>query len=241
LPLLPLFAVAHGRGRARAYVAAAAVVIAVAATTAVTVAPQFTEQHPQPLNVVYVEEAGGAAFWGVQGATSAREIPEPLRTRGAFGEASPEWSAFLGASALRGFAGRMPARATEPLGMPGARLEVVSEAGAGVRSIMATLHPSRDGNRVMVVLPAGAELLVDGRRVTPLRRGANQIVALHGVPQDGLVLEFRITGAAARDIVLIDQSPGLPAGGAALTAARPSYAAPIGDGDVTIVQTRFTL
>jgi hypothetical protein len=60
-------------------------------------------------------------------------------------------------------------------------------------------------------------------------------------PLEGVVLELVLDGAGPVEATVLDQSPGLPPGGAALQAARPADAVPSQEGDVTIVTAHVTL
>ena len=58
------------------------------------------------------------------------------------------------------------------------------------------------------------------------------------LPPEGISIRFR-TPARPTEVVLVDRSPGLPAEGLALAAARPAEAAPNQNGDSTLVQRRI--
>ena len=52
---------------------------------------------------------------------------------------------------------------------------------------------------------------------------------------DGLELTLEVAAGQAFDVHVADLTPGLPAEGATLLAARPATAVPVHDGDMTVV------
>ncbi len=116
----------------------------------------------------------------------------------------------------------------------------------GVRHVRARLSSPRGAPVVALFLPPSARLgavSLDGLVVPeppPLARwfwGGHRLVASMTTPPRGVTVELAIDGDAPLEVVVADQSRGLPASGAALVAARPSTAVPSAEGDVTVTTT----
>jgi Co/Zn/Cd efflux system component len=229
LPLMPLTAVAAHGVRTRRIVIGGAAIVAVLAFGAALLLPGYTERRPQPLNIVYLEHAGDAAVWAVQGVADATGIPTPLRTAAAFTQPPPAWAP----PTARG-----PSAPTEPLNLPPPRVEILAQTVTGhTRVVSARIHAAQPGNRLLLDAPAAATLRVDGHPVAGIRSaGARQLLLIHGMPEDGVIVELVYDDVAPLSLVVFDHTPGLPAAGEALRAARPAHAARIGDGDVSVVR-----
>ncbi len=60
-------------------------------------------------------------------------------------------------------------------------------------------------------------------------------------PPDGVEVRLVLSTPGPTDIVVLDQSPGVPPHGHGLLASRPPTAVAVGDGDVTVITRRVRL
>jgi hypothetical protein len=237
LPLMPFMAAAPGDrsgSLVRRGITGGAAAMALLALTAALLVPGYSERSPQPLNIMYLEDSAGGAFWSVQGVAEAAQIPQPLRDAAAFTHSAPTWAP----PTARG-----PSAPTAALGLPAPRLEVLADhLSDDGRVVAIRVHTAHSGNRLLVVIPGSPLVRVEGQGVVGWRPATNShAILLHGVPAEGIVMEMAFRDRTAKTVLLFDHTPGLPPEGATLRAARPRTAAPIGDGDVSVVRAGVTL
>ena len=237
-PLAPLLAELAPRARWSCVAAAGAALLACAGVAAVR--PHATPDDPQRMSIAYHEGAEGAR-WLVE---AEAVLPAAMRRVAEFGaERAPQfpWSSRRPAFAA-------PARA---VGLAPPRLTVLAREQRGAtRHVRARLASARGAPAVLLLLPPGARAVsvrMNGVTVPAPAALANLFYgdyAMYGcitAPPEGVELELVLEGTAPVEATVLDQSPGLPPGGAALQAARPADAVPSQEGDLTIATARVTL
>jgi hypothetical protein len=232
--LLPLLALPREQaGLRRAVVVVSAAVVAGAAVTALLV-PPFSEASPQPLNLYYVAEAGGAAHYVSVPAADA--TPPSL-----LGHFEDEPMAVLPWSDARYLVA-----AAEPAAAEGPALQILSETRSGEnRTVQLLLRSPRGAGAIDLRLPAGrlASISAAGRELPVDGSAAGQDYALwcYGLACDGLEVTLELVGLDPVSVLLADSSPGLPASGEVLLQSRPATAAPYQEGDLTVIWRRVEL
>jgi hypothetical protein len=68
-----------------------------------------------------------------------------------------------------------------------------------------------------------------------------QVFTCRTLPAEGIEVEVVLEGDGSAEVVLTDESPGLPPSGSRLREARPATAVPSHDGDLTIVSRKVRL
>jgi hypothetical protein len=233
LPVAPLAAALRGPGRFAPGLAAVAVAVALCGVQAAL--PHATEARPERVSLAFHEEEGRAR-WLVE--TEHDGLPEGLeRFPGLSRERRP---AFEWAPERHAFVAEAPAS-----GLPAPRLEVLSERrDSGARRVRARLTSPRGAPAAVLVLPGDGEVLslaAEGIEVPPpsgkvrRRLGDFRVHAFPALPAEGIELEIVLRGEAPVPLLVVDESPGLPAGGDRLLEARPRTAVPSGRGDATYV------
>jgi hypothetical protein len=237
----PLFAVEQ-RGRrllVRSLTAVASVALAAAAVAVST--PPYSVERPQRLNIVHLDDRDeGTSVW-VAG-NERGGIPAELRAAAAFratAERPYPWSAqkqFLAAAA--------------PLDQPAPQLRVtkVTALPEG-RKVEATLRSLRGAPDLYLLISRDAPLrsmTAGGKPVVfgpgaARRLGRYRVVRFCGIPDEGVDLALDLAGGSPVEVLVVDQSRGLPSGGEALLAARPATAVPSDAGDTTLVLGRAKL
>jgi hypothetical protein len=236
--LATLLGLAGARLRRRLMLAAA--LCAAAGLIAATLLPRYSPDAPQRLNLGYAVDADSQrAQWIAYPA--AADLPAPLRSAAPFAP-----------SALPVFAWRAPmwAAAAASLPLPAPQLSILSSASAATR-VQYRLHvgSARAAAVLDLEFPPGAAVrslqlesaATPGLAATPRRMadGWSQL-RLFSVPAEGQNLSFD-AAASAFELKLLEETPGLPAQGAALQSSRGALAVPSQDGDVTIVLRGYRL
>ncbi len=236
----PLLALGPRWRRARARVLGALACVAVLAAVTAAFVPKYSAQRPQPLNIAYAEDHDtGVCSWVAGGQGDG--LPAGLRAAARFAAAAVlpfPWSE------QRQFVAPAPAA-----GLPAPELTVVrTEPAAGGRSVTARLCSERGAPNLAIFVPSGAPLtaMTAGGKPVALghpgpRRGRYRRFAFVAVPAAGVDVTLVFTGEQPVEVLVVDQSSGLPTAGKAILAARPDSAVPIGAGDVTLVLRRARL
>ena len=217
--------------------AAAAAVVAVAMATRV---PQFTETAPQFVDILHYETAeegdSTEALWLFDVLPNwpvPSELDATVRLSGDFGAVLP-WSGW-------GFhtAPAEPQIAVFPA------LEII-DSGSGFLRV--ALQSLRGGQQMHMFVPetaglqridvVGTDQSIEYGSWAP---GVFRQFSCHGPECHGLELDLHFTAGGTIDLLLADQTPELPAGGAELQAARGNLAVPWQDGDVTLAVNRQTV
>jgi len=218
-------------------------VFSVAAFVTGAFLPPFSPRQPERANLLWHQDAdSGKARWLYSPASGA--LPAPMRGAATFG-ASPvvpfPWSTD----------GRAFAAETAQRDWRGPELTVLERsASGGRRRIRAKLISPRGASvaRLAFSPSVGIESLTMGGRLLPplhrrlLRDNAGwRIYSCLTLPPEGVEIEAVLVGEKPAEIVLTDQSPGLPPEGAKLAALRPRTAVPSHEGDVSLVTRRVRI
>jgi Peptidase family M28 len=220
----------------------AALLAAIVCLVLAILAPKYSAASPQPLNVLLHEDADrGQTRWIVSGTPP---FPPGLRQAAAFAQDQPAfpWSP-SGA--------RLPAAPAPALGAPAPELTVLEDSasggqGGGQRHLRLRLISPRHAPSATVFIPAAASLqsvTIDGFAVpvkpAPFFGWYRQ--TLLTLPPQGAELDVVLGNGAPSDWYVNDRTFSLPPQGDALRRARPANAAPIQDGDVTIVSRKVKI
>jgi hypothetical protein len=219
-----------------------AVALGLAAALVAALEIRFTPESPRPLSILFDQDAAsGRARWLVGGALP---VPAPLSRAEPFG--GPEAPFPFTPPLLRAVAAPAP-----PLAAPGPELRVIESAvAAGRRRLRLRLTSPRQAPVASVYVPTSAgieEARIDGRLVPAPPAGrvapAPGWRGLAGVtlPPGGCELQLVLRETRPLAWYVIDISPGLPAAGRRLLAARPATAAPVREGDLTIFSRRVVV
>jgi hypothetical protein len=110
------------------------------------------------------------------------------------------------------------------------------------------LRSERGAPNLAIFVPSDATLTAmtaGGRPVALGHPGRGRIpyrrIAFVAVPAAGVDVTLVFTGEQPVEVLVVDQSSGLPPAGKAILAARPERAVPINAGDVTLVLRRARL
>jgi hypothetical protein len=235
IPAIDVFARAEGRPRrSAALVLSAAVLILIASV------PLASDEGSRKLGTMafyYDEEASGARWLA---APPAGALAPEVRGAQPFGSepvvAFPWWPGY------RIFAA--PARGLE---LPPPEMEVRQvRSETASRCIDGTLRSARGAPALRLLIRPEVRLLsvsAEGQeqRVGPVSPSdAWTELAYIAVPPRGVGVSICVAGHAPAGAVVIDSSPGLPAEGASLLAARRGTATASGLGDRTIVRREIT-
>jgi peptidase M28-like protein len=237
--LTPLVAIAGPFGRRWLPLAAfaAAIVCAVLAM----VSPPFSPFAPRRLSLHLHQDAdSGAARWLARGTPP---LPPALRKAADFAPrpvAPYPWSPPM----ARVFVAPAPR-----LNASGPDLTVLEESVSGGRRRLRLRLTSPRGAPVgMVLIPEGARLesiAIDGQSVPIADRQSGSQPARgwrpftnHTLPSQGSFLDVVLGATEPMNWYVLDRSYGLPPSGRALLAARPKDAAPIQEGDATVVSRK---
>ncbi len=236
----PLLALGPRWRPARARLLGALGSAAVLAAVAASLVPKYSAERPQPLSIAYLEDRDtGVCRWVAGGQDDG--LPAGLRAAAGFAAQaalSYPWSE------QRQFVAPAPAA-----GLPAPELTVVrTEAAAGGRSVTARLGSARGAPNLAIFVPSGAPLTAMTAGGKPVALGTPgpgraryRRFAFVAVPAAGVDVKLAFAGTSPVDVLVLDQSAGLPPAGKALLAARPPDAVPSGAGDVTLVLRRARL
>jgi hypothetical protein len=237
----PLFAVHERRRRLVALPLAVVAGVALVAAAVAVFMPAHSVERPQRLNIVHFDNRDeGTSVWV---AGDEREgMPAQLRRAAAFGtkaERPYPWSA------QKQFVA--PAPALDQAG-PEVTATSVTPVPDG-RLVKATLRSLRAAPSLYLFVPRGAPLRSMSAGGKPVVFGSRpgssvgryRVVRFCGVPDEGVGLELNFAGSSPVEVLILDQSRGLPAAGQALVAARPATAVPSDAGDTTLILRRVRL
>ena len=194
-----------------------------------------TPDDPSWINVRYIMNAeAGSARWDVS--TFGAEIPPELAE--AAGLQPTQEPPFPWLSLDRSlFAGPAPMWDVIP---PTFEVES-SEPVEGGRIVRGRLRSPRGTSRLHLRLPAHVDLVAAAWRDYEIR---GEFVKRHGhifcaiPPEDGLTVELFARGEDPFEVWILDEDWTLPPEARTVLAARPPWAVPRGDGDVSIVGRR---
>ena len=135
---------------------------------------------------------------------------------------------------------------------PAPGLEVLSDAMvAGQRVVEVQLRSPRGAAGISLHVPVDAlaagdqpAVAVAGYSFDLVAEDAVQgyyTLDCFGRACDGLVVELRLAGEAPVEVLVVDSTSGLPAGGETWLQARPDTAVPVNEGDLMIIMRRVDL
>ncbi|HEX2643583.1 MAG TPA: M20/M25/M40 family metallo-hydrolase [Thermoanaerobaculia bacterium] len=205
--------------------------------------PQFSETSPQGVNLQLAHSADtGQSKWLI---VAPPPIPRPLLQTAKFEEpATPfPWSPPYY---------RVPAAPAPALAAAAPEVALLEDSPLnGKRRVRLRVTSPRGARTVTLVIPkaAGVEALRAGGVEVPMKLTGREArftnpraewlnFSYLTLPPEGVEIEAVLASTGKHDWYVIDQTPGLPATGAALLKARPSAAVPYQDGDLTTVSRK---
>lgn len=226
------------RGRRWPFPAAAAAGALVAAVLAV-LAPGFSAAYPEPLNFTFYQDAdSGEAYWAILPwhripPAVAAVVPIPAGSRGLF-----PW---------RGDTVQVRVAPAPATTLPPPELQILERTVAGDEArVRAVVRSPRGAAKVRLYFPEWGDLrslTFDGEPI-PLASASSAgwlEFGYLGPTVAGLEVEAVLGATDPVDVLLVDESYGLPAGSDALALARPPAYAPVGLGDLTLIGRRVEL
>jgi hypothetical protein len=236
LAVLPLAAVVGGLpSRARVWAPVAPAMLAAGALAVAVALPVADVDSPERV-ILYFHQDAGTGRARVLAHSDLGRLPEPVRAAARF-SSSPRIA--FGWGALRP---SFEAEA-EPLPLPGPEAEVLesSRQGDTVRLRLRIRSP-RGAPQLQLAIPPEVRVRSvssDGVRVpSPVPKLARWYRGwwVYRLPAraDGSVVEMEVSSPGAFEIVVVEQTPGLPPPARAIAAARPPWAVAQQEGDVTL-------
>ena len=238
--LAPFFALPRGR-RLGGGVAIAAAIVVVVATVAAMLLPPYSASDPQQVNLNHFEDRdAGTAHW--VGYTKLGTMPQPLVDLfdAELAEVFP-WQP-----------GSYMVADAPVTDAPAPDLDLLSDTmEAGQREVEVQLNSPRGADGISLYVPVVA-LAADDQAAVSVAGYAFDLVpedAVRGYYTldcfgrgcDGLVVELRLQGEAPVEVLVVDSTSGLPAGGDVWLQARPDTAVPRNEGDLTLLMRRVDL
>jgi hypothetical protein len=237
----PLFAVEQRGRKLLAWSLTGVASVAMVAAAVAVFTPTYSVERPQRLNIVRFDDRDeGTSAW-VAG-NERGGMPWELRAAAAFGATAERpypWSA------QKQFLAPAP-----PLDQPAPELRVtdVTPLPEG-RKVNATLRSLRGAPNLYLFIPRDAPLrsMTSGGKPVVFgpaagrRLGRYRVVRFCGVSGEGVDLVLDLAGSSPVEVLVVDQSRGLPTGGETLLAARPATAVPSDAGDTTLILCRAKL
>ncbi len=239
--LAPFFALPHG-GRLGGGVVILAALVMVAATVVAMILPSYSASDPQQVNLYHFEDRdAGSAHW--VGHARLGTMPELLLDR--FDPEPVPVFPWMPAS-------RIMVAEAEGTGLPAPGLEVLSDTiEGGQRLVEVQLRSPRGADGISLHVPADAlagdsvsAVTISGYPFAVVAEDAVQgyySLDCFGRGCDGLVVELRLASEARVEVLVVDNTSGLPAGGEAWLQARPDTAVPVDEGDLTLLMKRVDL
>lgn len=201
-------------------------------TVFAVLSPPYDENSPQQLTITHIEERHiQQSNWGIE---SEDRIPDEIRQLHAFSDNATfilPWpsESFFAAEATQNEA-------------PSPQLDILSDTLTdGERIIKATLSSPRGGNQIRLLIPTSAALnaiSVADKKITfdPVTAEDDFYVwECYGELCNGIEIDLHIANRKAIEMLIADQTPGLPPHGDALLQARPANATPAHDGDASVI------
>jgi hypothetical protein len=215
MALLPLMSAQAMSARAWRMSLFVSLLVALGAAVAAGFEPAYTQDHPERLNLRYVEKGGNA--WVL--ADPVGRLPQSLRAAADFSDEPELVEVARGYSALAG---------NSQFNAPYAG---VSRRG---NTITLEFYGSRTADGMTMIVPNGLKTVTVAGLRMPAPPG--QVIlncATPGCARVPVVLEF--SGAPPGRILLAEQHYGLPHKVDAIARARPPWAAPSQTGDMTVI------
>jgi hypothetical protein len=193
-------------------------------------AAPYSADVPQRLSLAYHQDtSSGAARWLVD--ASSGEVPPGLIRVAGFSSTVVDPFPWQG-----GWTPRALTAPADGIALEGPRFDVERESSRGsIRTLRAKVRSSRGARLLTLHLPSDgaiAAVRVEGEPATPRPGTRWSSVSFWGDTDAGIVVELDVRRATR--IVVSDHTPGLPASGDRLQAARPPWAVPSQLGDATV-------
>ena len=235
LPLLPLASECAKHERMRAVLSAGSALLIVAALAGYAM-PTTTIDRPRGVNLLYVQD-NAAAHWQIE----------------SFGDPEHDVLEAMKFDSIKQSTLRFGVLPTDAYRKPAPNRELIAPElvidedveRAGQRIVRGKVRSRRESYQLLIGLPAKSPVLslhVDGQ---PLLQGASgdpRVVRFHGVGNSFVAFELTARAGAAVPIVVLDIGALDAAGEAAeMLSRRPDSAAPLHNGNQSIVMTHATL
>ena len=190
--------------------------VALGASVAAGLQPAFSATQPERLNLRYVEQ-DGKSWWL---ADPVNNLPDGMRAAAAFSKDPLVLAAWRGYVAPAGIVQLPSPTAT------------VSRDGA---SVTLDLHGSAEADGMLLMVPSGpSSVTVNGAPVSGLAGGGSRsLINCAGQVCATAHLVLNFTGPVAKSVLVAETRYGLPSDAAFLLKARPSWAVPSGQGDMS--------
>jgi Peptidase family M28 len=243
-PIAPFCAELRGAGGVKRRMLHWTAILAMAAAACLAViVPVYSAKSPERLNLKYWLDAdSGNSEWIVVPASG--RLPEPLRVAANLGRS--ERSAFPWEN-QPSFVTSAPSVA---LAAPTFTVLESSQSGSQ-RMFSALLRSERGAPEATVFFPASSGLdsvRIEGQPIEPESPATRELYsnnwflyACPAMPASGIQIEFSLPVGKPVEVLVADQSYGLPPEGAFLVNARPLTATRSQEGDVTVVTRRVQL
>lgn len=214
---------------------ASSTTLMIIATIFAVLSPPYNENSPQQLTITHVEERNiQQSNWVIE---TADRIPDEISQLYAF---SDEATFILPWPSEPLFAAE-----TTQNEAPSPQLNILSDSfGNGERIIKATLTSPRGGNQIRLLIPTSTALnaiSVANKKITfdPVTAEDDFYVwECYGESCNGIEIDLHVASRKAIEMLIADQTPGLPPHGDALLQARPVNATPAHDGDASVIVER---
>jgi hypothetical protein len=202
--------------------------------------PKFTPASPQPLSLMLHQDADtGTTRWIAAGA-GPQPLPASLRQAGSFvpNQAVFPWSP-------PGV--RAPVAPAPALGAPAPELTVLADSTTdGKRHLRLKIVSPRGAAAVGIFIPEAAHL--ESAQFDGLAAAVHPDVSfgwyrqtILTLPPQGIELNVVLGSTAPQEWYINDRSFSLPPAGDALRKARPAWATPYQDGDMTVVSRKVKI
>lgn len=202
----------------------------------------FTPDQPQPLNLRLLQDAdSGEALW--MAGASTGPLSQRLKEVAGFSDAVSQPLPWV----PEFFAWTAPA---PPLAAAPPEFTLITDRrGDGGRLLRGRLRSHRGARSVGLAIPEASSIQsirLDGRlvpephaKVALIRDRDWRKVEAWSMPPQGVEVELVVRSQEPLELLVLDESPGLPPSGRPLLDARRASAAPIGGGDQTILFRRL--
>ena len=237
LAALPLAALVGGLSfRARLSASAAPALLAGASLVAALALPATDVDSPEHV-IVYFHQDAATGRARILAYSDLGRLPDPVRAAAAFSSFVPRAS--FGWGRLR------PSFEAEaaPLAVPGPEMELLeaSRDGDAVR-LRARIRSPRGAPELQLAVPPTVQVRSFAFDGIPVPMPVPKLARWYGdwwvyrlpARPEGIAVEMEVTAPGPFEIVVADQSSGLPPAAAAVAAARPPWAVTQQEGDLTL-------
>jgi hypothetical protein len=242
--VLPLL-IAAARGW-RGMLAMAALLVMVVGTVRAARVPAYSPSSPQHMNIVFHQDADSdKAQWLVmpEDGPDSGSLPRELQQAAQFEPAPIKPFPWHHSQAYRAVAA--------PVQMAPPELASIQETNnGGKRLVHAWLRSPRGAAVATVLFSPSTKVTSFTMQGKPLPEPSAKASWWYNnwkayscltMPAEGIEVSFRLEGDATPEVVILDESSGVPPAGKALVSARPNTATQSQDGDVTVVSRHMRL